>query len=90
MAGERLALPPLDACPGYVSQITDVLRGHDLGSIDTVNVTHWNTAISFVAAGRAAALFPRSLAIGNISVAVVPLIEDDAVLTTWRSRIRPA
>jgi DNA-binding transcriptional LysR family regulator len=82
-AGERLALPLFDACPGYLSQINDLLKRYDLASVDTVSVTHWNTAISFVATGRAVALFPRSLAIGNTSVAVVPLIEDDAVLTTW-------
>ncbi len=82
-AGERLALPLFDACPGYLSQMTALLRRHDLEAIDTVSISHWNTAISFVATGRAVALFPRSLVVGNISVALVPLIDEDAVLTTW-------
>lgn len=83
VGGERLALPRPSVCPGYLAQIEGLFRRHEIPIRDRVHARHWNTGVSFAAAGRAAALFPASFVNGNTSVAVVPIAEQDAELVTW-------
>ena len=83
LGGERLALPRPSVCPGYLAQVEGLFRRHDVPIVERVHARHWNTAVSFAAAGRAVALFPASFVNGNTSVAVVPMAESDAELVTW-------
>jgi len=83
IGGERLALPRPSVCPGYLKQIEDLFGRHGVPIVDRESVRHWNTAVSFAAAGKAIALFPASFVSGNTSVAVVPIEEPDAELVTW-------
>jgi len=80
---ERLALPRPSVCPGYLRQIEDVFGRHGIPITDRESVRHWNTAVSFAAAGKAVALFPASFVNGNTSVAVIPVEQTDAELVTW-------
>ena len=83
IAAERLALPRSSTCQGYLAQIEDLFRRHEVGVNNRVTVNHWNTAVSFAATGRALALCPMSFVSGATSVAVVPLTAPDAELVTW-------
>ena len=83
IGAERLALPRPIICPGYLGQIEDLFRHHQVGIDNRVTVHHWNTAVSFAATGRALALCPASFVSGATSVAVVPLTAPDAELVTW-------
>lgn len=83
IAAERLALPRPIICPGYLAQVEDLFRRHQVSINNRVTMRHWNTAISFAATGRALALCPASFVSGATSVAVVPLTASDAELVTW-------
>ena len=83
IAAERLALPRSIICPGYLAQVEELFRRHQVGIDNRVTVHHWNTAVSFAATGRALALCPASFVSGATSVAVVPLTASDAELVTW-------
>ena len=83
IGAERLALPRPMICPGYLTQVEDLFRRHQVGIDDRVTVHHWNTAVSFAATGRAVALCPASFVNGATSVAAVPLTTPDAELVTW-------
>ncbi len=83
IAAERLALPHPTICPGYLAQIENLFERHQVNIEDRITVNHWNTAVSFAAAGRALALCPSSFVSGATSVAVVPLTAPDAELVTW-------
>jgi DNA-binding transcriptional LysR family regulator len=80
---KRLALPRPSVCPGYLAQIEGLFGRHDVTIADRTTVRHWNTAVSFAAAGKAVALLPASFVTGNTSVAIVPIKEPDAELVTW-------
>lgn len=80
---ERLALPRPNVCPGYLAQIEEVFRRHEVGLANRMNVHHWNTAVSFAATGRALALCPTSMVHTSNAVAFVSIAEPDAELTTW-------
>lgn len=82
IAGERVALPPPDVCPGYLTQIEGMFGQQRLTIADRVTVKHWNTAVSFAATGRAIALCPASIVAGATGAAVVP-VEDEVELITW-------
>ena len=93
MRAERLALPRPNVCPGYLSQIEQLLERYQVKVAERVTVRHWNTAVSFASTGRALALVPASFVSGATSVAVVPLAESDARLITWllhREELSPA
>ncbi len=83
IASERLALPRVSICPGYLAQVENLFRLHQINIDNRVTVNHWNTAVSFAATGRAVALCPSSFVSGATSVAVVPLASPDADLVTW-------
>ena len=80
---QTLALPTATGCPGYLAQIEGLLGRHDVRPARRLDVLHWNTAISFAATGLAIALCPATMVQTSIAVAVVPLLESDAELTTW-------
>lgn len=83
LSGERLALPSSTTCPGYLMQVEALFTRHETQFADRLAVRHWNTAVSFAAAGRSVALCPASFVAGATSVAIVPLSETDAELVTW-------
>lgn len=83
IAGERLAVPRPDMCPGYLAQIEALFARHQLSVGKRASVRHWNTAISFAATGKAVALCPASFINGATSVAVIPIAAPDAELVTW-------
>ena len=80
---ERLALPRLSICPGYLAQVESLLKRYGARVSGSVDVRHWNTAVSFASTGRALALLPASMVNGATSVAVIPIAEPDAELVTW-------
>lgn len=80
---ERLALPRPSVCPGYLRQVEELFGCHDVPVVDRVGVRHWNTGVSFAAAGKALALLPASFVNGNTSVALVSIEEPDVELVTW-------
>ncbi len=80
---ETLALPSNNECPGYLAQIESLLARHQVRPAQRMNVRHWNTAVSFAATGRAIALCPTTMVHASNAVAIVPIAEDDAELTTW-------
>lgn len=82
VALEPLALPRLDVCPGYLTQIEELFAARDLAPSHRVAVRHWNTAVSFAATGRAIALCPASIVAAATGAAVVP-VEDEVELVTW-------
>ncbi len=83
LGAERLTLPRPNVCPGYLAQIEELFRRHQVALANRISVRHWNTAVSFAVTGRALALCPPSFANGAMSVAVVPIAESDAELVTW-------
>ena len=83
IVAERLALPRPSICPGYLAQVEDLFRRHQVSIDNRVTVNHWNTAVCFATTGRAVALCPASFVSGATSVAVVPLTAPDAELVTW-------
>ncbi len=80
---QTLALPTADECPGYLAQVESFLSRHDVRPAHRVNVRHWNTAVSFAATGRAIALCPTTMIHTSNAVAIIPIAEPDAELTTW-------
>lgn len=82
IAAEPIALPRPDVCPGYLTQIEELFHARRLTIARRVTVTHWNTAVSFAATGRAIALCPASIVAGATGAAVVP-VEDEVGLITW-------
>ena len=80
---ERLALPRPTTCPGYLTQIEQLLERHQVRVAERVTIRHWNTAVSFASSGRALALVPASFVSSATSAAAVPLVEADARLITW-------
>ena len=80
---QTLALPTADECPGYLAQIESLLSRHQVRPAQRMNVRHWNTAVSFAATGRAIALCPTTMVHTSNAVAIVPIAEEDAELTTW-------
>lgn len=83
IASERLAIPRLEVCPGYLAQIEDLFARHQILIGKRASVRHWNTAISFAATGKAVALCPASFVNGATTVAVVPIADAAAELVTW-------
>lgn len=59
------------------------MERHRVRVSERVTVRHWNTAVSFASTGRALALVPASFVNGATSIAVIPIAEADAELTTW-------
>ena len=82
VAGEPLALPRPDVCPGYLTQIESLFATRSLVPASRVAVRHWNTAVSFAATGRAVALCPASIVAGASGAAIVP-VQDEVELVTW-------
>ena len=80
---QTLALPTIDQCPGYLAQVENFLSLHQVRLAHRMNVRHWNTAVSFAATGRAIALCPTTMVHTSSAVAIIPIAEDDAELTTW-------
>ena len=80
---QTLALPTADGCPGYLAQIETLLRRHEIWPAQRMDVRHWNTAVSFAATGLALALCPATMVHTSNAVAIVPIAEADAELTTW-------
>ena len=80
---QTLALPSIGECPGYLGQIEGLLTRHKVRPAQRADVRHWNTAVSFAATGRALALCPTTMVHTSIAVAVIPIVEADAELTTW-------
>lgn len=80
---QTLALPTADECPGYLAQVERFLSRHDVRPAHRVNTRHWNTAVSFAATGRAIALCPTTMIHTSTAVAIIPIAEPDAELTTW-------
>ena len=80
---ETLALPTADGCPGYLAQIESLLGRQKIRPAQRMDVLHWNTAVSFAATGLAIALCPATMVHTSTAVAVVPIAEADAELTTW-------
>ena len=83
LSGQTLALPTANECPGYVAQIERMLARHQVRPAHRMDVRHWNTAVSFAATGRAIALCPTTMVHASTAVVVLPIVEDDAELTTW-------
>jgi DNA-binding transcriptional LysR family regulator len=82
IASEPIALPRASVCPGYLAQIEDLFVSGGLKLTNRVNVKHWNTAVSFAAAGRALALCPASMVVEAPRITIVPL-KEEAELVTW-------
>jgi len=80
---QTLALPTVDECPGYLAQVERFLSRHEVRPAHRMTVRHWNTAVSFAATGRAIALCPTTMIHMSTAVAVIPIAEPDAELTTW-------
>ena len=80
---QTLALPTANGCPGYLAQIESLLGRHQIRPAHRTDVLHWNTAVSFAATGLAIALCPATMVHTSTAVAVVPIVEPDAELTTW-------
>ena len=80
---QTLALPTVFECPGYLAQVEHFLSRHEVRPAHRMNVRHWNTAVSFTATGRAVALCPTTMVHTSSAVAIVPIAEADAKLTTW-------
>lgn len=80
---QTLALPTADECPGYLAQVEALLSRHQVRIGHRVSVRHWNTAVSFAATGRAVALCPTTMVHTSSAVAIIPIAEADAELTTW-------
>ncbi len=78
-----LALPTVAECPGYLAQIESLLFRHHIRPAQRMDVRHWNTAVSFAATGRSIALCPTTMVHTSTAVAIVPIVEADAELTTW-------
>ena len=83
LADQTLALPSADECPGYLAQIEGLLKGYGVKPAERRDVRHWNTAVSFAAAGHAIALCPTTMVHTATAVAVMSLEEADAELVTW-------
>ncbi len=83
LQNQTLALPTANECPGYLDQIESLLSRHKVRPAQRMDVRHWNTAVSFAATGRAIALCPTTMVHTSNAVAIVPLAEEDAELTTW-------
>ena len=80
---QTLALPTVEECLGYLDQVESLLSRHQVQPANRIDVRHWNTAVSFAATGRAIALCPTTMVHTSNAVAIVPLAEVDAELTTW-------
>lgn len=83
LTDQTLALPTTDECPGYLAQVENFLSRHQVRPAHRMNVRHWNTAVSFAATDRAIALCPTTMEHTSTAVVVVPILEEDAELTTW-------
>ena len=83
LSHQTLALPTATECPGYFAQIESMLARHQVRPAQRMDVRHWNTAVSFAATGRAIALCPTTMVHSSAAVVVVPIVEEDAELTTW-------
>lgn len=83
LSSQTLALPTVNECPGYLAQIEQILARHQVRPAHRMAVRHWNTAVSFAATGRAIALCPTTMVHTSTAVVVVPIVEEDAELTTW-------
>lgn len=83
LADQTLALPSSAECPGYLTQIEELLSRHQVRPADRRDVRHWNTAVSFAATGHAIALCPVTMVNAASAVLMLPLEEEDAELVTW-------
>ena len=83
LSGQVLALPSFVECPGYLTQVEEMLSRHATRPADRRDVRHWNTAISFAATGHAVALCPVTMVHTCDEALMLPLVEDDAELVTW-------
>jgi len=82
LAAERFVLPLPSASPGYAAQVEALFARYDVRPSKRTTVKHQNTMISFASAGRGLALRPESIAHGLTTVAVLPLVEEDAEMVS--------
>ncbi len=82
-ANESFVLPNPQVFAGCEQQLLALLKRHGVEPARRTLVKHQNTMASLVGTGRGVSLLPVSLAGGLTSVAVVPLIEPDAVMISW-------
>lgn len=82
-AYEAFVLPLPEAVPGLAKQVQRFLNAHAVVPSGITRVAHQNSMLSLIATGVGIGVMAEPLTRGLTEVAVVPLVEPDAKLTTW-------
>lgn len=83
LTNERLVCAQPTASPGYAAQVEALLARYGVRSAKRHFVKHQNTMVSLASTGRGIALLPESIAHALTTVAVVPILEEDAEVVSW-------
>lgn len=83
IAHARFVLPAPDHSPGLSGQLLRYLARHEVFPARAVHAVHQNSMVGLIAADAGIGIMTEPLTRGLTEVAVVPLSDTDAIVTTW-------
>lgn len=80
---EAFVLPLPEATPGLAKQVRHFLASHNVCPARIIHAAHQNSMLSLIAIGLGIGIMAEPFTRGLTEVTVVPLVDADAIVTTW-------